>query len=150
MMEITRPAGAIGIPGHVTDDPGAKKQAAKHGNLSLRLGLGWAKSHSLHTGQTPVLKYHQQLMQAILWESRRRKATSPSTPASPTNSSSIRTGKVPGRPEIGGGRAVVNMVRAHSIDQCAPARNLPADAAESHGEGAFQHVDSIGGAISRS
>jgi glutathione-independent formaldehyde dehydrogenase len=69
LMEITRAAGAIGIPGlYVTDDPGAKEQAAKQGNLSLRLGLGWAKSHSLHTGQTPVLKYNRQLMQAILWD----------------------------------------------------------------------------------
>src|SRR6266851_1483195 len=69
LMEVTRAAGAIGIPGlYVTDDPGAKEQAAKHGNLSLRLGLGWAKSHSLHTGQTPVLKYNRQLMQAILWD----------------------------------------------------------------------------------
>jgi hypothetical protein len=48
--------------------PGAKERAAKQGNLSLRLGLGWAKSHALHTGQTPVLKYNRQLMQAILWD----------------------------------------------------------------------------------
>jgi glutathione-independent formaldehyde dehydrogenase len=69
LMEITRAAGAIGIPGlYVTDDPGAKEDAARHGNLSLRLGLGWAKSHALHTGQTPVLKYNRQLMQAILWD----------------------------------------------------------------------------------
>jgi glutathione-independent formaldehyde dehydrogenase len=69
MMEITRAASAIGFPGlYVTDDSGAKKQAAKHGNLSLRLGLGWAKSHALHTGQTPVLKCNRQLMQAILWD----------------------------------------------------------------------------------
>jgi glutathione-independent formaldehyde dehydrogenase len=69
LMEITRAAGGIGIPGlYVTDDPGAKETAARHGNLSLRLGLGWAKSHSLHTGQTPVLKYNRQLMQAILWD----------------------------------------------------------------------------------
>src|SRR6267142_5135414 len=69
LMEITRAAGAIGIPGlYVTDDPGAQEPAAKHGNLSLRLGLGWAKSHALHTGQTPVLKYNRQLMQAILWD----------------------------------------------------------------------------------
>src|SRR3954464_3215860 len=69
LMGITRAAGAIGIPGlYVTDDPGAKEQAAKHGNLSLRLGLGWAKSHAFHTGQTPVLKYNRQLMQAILWD----------------------------------------------------------------------------------
>jgi glutathione-independent formaldehyde dehydrogenase len=67
LMEITRAAGAIGIPGvYVTDDPGAKEQTAKSGNLGLRLGLGWAKSYSLHTGQTPVLKYNRQLMQAIL------------------------------------------------------------------------------------
>jgi glutathione-independent formaldehyde dehydrogenase len=67
MMEITQPAGAIGIPGlYVTEDPGAKEQAAKTGNLSLRLGLGWAKSHSFHTGQTPVLKYNRQLMMALL------------------------------------------------------------------------------------
>lgn len=30
------------------------------------IGLGWAKSHSFQTGQTPVLKYNRQLMQAIL------------------------------------------------------------------------------------
>jgi glutathione-independent formaldehyde dehydrogenase len=34
--------------------------------LSIRLGLGWAKSHAFQTGQTPVLKYNRQLMQAIL------------------------------------------------------------------------------------
>ena len=67
MMEITRPAGSIGIPGlYVTEDPGAVDQAAKQGNLSLRFGLGWAKAQSFHTGQTPVLKYNRQLMQAIL------------------------------------------------------------------------------------
>jgi glutathione-independent formaldehyde dehydrogenase len=43
-------------------------QAAKTGSLSIRLGLGWAKSHSFHTGQTPVLKYNRQLMQAILYD----------------------------------------------------------------------------------
>ncbi|MCA0042556.1 formaldehyde dehydrogenase, glutathione-independent [Celeribacter litoreus] len=67
MMEITRPAGDIGIPGlYVTEDPGAVDDAAKVGSLSLRFGLGWAKAQSFHTGQTPVLKYNRQLMQAIL------------------------------------------------------------------------------------
>ena len=33
---------------------GAKDKAAKEGNLSLRFGLGWAKSHAFFTGQTPV------------------------------------------------------------------------------------------------
>lgn len=67
MMEITRPAGSVGIPGlYVTEDPGAVDGAAKQGSLSLRFGLGWAKAQSFHTGQTPVLKYNRQLMQAIL------------------------------------------------------------------------------------
>lgn len=67
MMEITRAAGSIGIPGlYVTEDPGAVDNAAKQGSLSLRFGLGWAKAQSFHTGQTPVLKYNRQLMQAIL------------------------------------------------------------------------------------
>jgi glutathione-independent formaldehyde dehydrogenase len=38
------------------------------GSLSIRFGLGWAKSHSFHTGQTPVMKYNRQLMQAIIAE----------------------------------------------------------------------------------
>jgi glutathione-independent formaldehyde dehydrogenase len=67
LMSLTRAGGAIGIPGlYVTDDPGGVDQAAKTGSLSIRLGLGWAKSHSFQTGQTPVLKYNRQLMQAIL------------------------------------------------------------------------------------
>lgn len=69
LMTVTRAAGRIGIPGlYVTDDPGAVDAAAKHGSLSIRLGLGWAKSHSFFTGQTPVMKYNRQLMQAILWD----------------------------------------------------------------------------------
>ena len=69
LMEVTRAAGRIGIPGlYVTEDPGAIDAAAKRGSLSIRLGLGWAKSHSFFTGQTPVMKYNRQLMQAILWD----------------------------------------------------------------------------------
>ena len=66
-MTITRAGGAIGIPGlYVTADPGGIDSAAKTGNLSIRIGLGWAKSHSFATGQCPVMKYNRQLMQAIL------------------------------------------------------------------------------------
>ncbi|MGS5085685.1 formaldehyde dehydrogenase, glutathione-independent [Hydrogenophaga sp. A37] len=69
LMEVTRAAGKIGIPGlYVTEDPGATDKAAKQGSLSIRLGLGWAKSHSFFTGQTPVMKYNRALMQAILWD----------------------------------------------------------------------------------
>ena len=68
-MEVTRAGGAIGIPGlYVTGDPGAATEAAKIGVLNIRIGLGWAKSHSFTTGQCPVMMYHRQLMQAILWD----------------------------------------------------------------------------------
>src|SRR5260370_11648064 len=67
LMSIVRAAGGIGIPGlYVTEDPGSHDEAAKQGNLKMRFGLGWAKSHRFYTGQTPVLKYNRQLMQAIL------------------------------------------------------------------------------------
>lgn len=67
LMQVTRAGGAIGIPGlYVTDDPGGVDESAKTGNLSIRIGLGWAKSHSFATGQCPVMRYHRQLMQAIL------------------------------------------------------------------------------------
>ncbi|MEV6850544.1 formaldehyde dehydrogenase, glutathione-independent [Actinoplanes sp. NPDC051411] len=67
LMTVTRAGGAIGIPGlYVTGDPGGVDEAAKVGSLSLRLGLGWAKSHSFVTGQCPVMKYNRNLMMAIL------------------------------------------------------------------------------------
>jgi len=67
LMEITRAGGAIGVPGlYVTGDPGGVDEAAKVGSLSLRLGLGWAKSVSFVTGQCPVMKYNRELMMAIL------------------------------------------------------------------------------------
>ena len=69
LMEITRASGRIGIPGlYVTGDPGGVDEAAKIGSLSIRFGLGWAKSHAFFTGQTPVVKYNRQLMQAILFD----------------------------------------------------------------------------------
>src|SRR6266567_4238196 len=69
LMSITRAGAGIGIPGlYVTEDPGSKDQAARIGSLSIRLGLGWAKSHRFYTGQTPVLKYNRSLMQAILYD----------------------------------------------------------------------------------
>ena len=67
IMDVTRAAGRLGIPGlYVTGDPGGIDEAAKIGSLSIRLGLGWAKSHSFTTGQCPVMRYHRGLMQAIL------------------------------------------------------------------------------------
>ncbi len=68
LMEVTRAGGGIGIPGlYVTGDPGGVDENAKIGNLGIRIGLGWAKSHHFMTGQCPVMTYHLQLMQAILY-----------------------------------------------------------------------------------
>ena len=69
LMTITRAGGALGIPGlYVTGDPGGVDDNAKVGNLSIRIGLGWAKSHFFTTGQCPVMKYNRQLMMAILYD----------------------------------------------------------------------------------
>ncbi|HEY1755995.1 MAG TPA: formaldehyde dehydrogenase, glutathione-independent [Bryobacteraceae bacterium] len=67
LQELVRAGGSIGIPGlYVTGDPGGIDENAKIGALSIRIGLGWAKSCSFHTGQCPVLRYNRQLMMAIL------------------------------------------------------------------------------------
>ncbi len=67
VMTITRAAGRVGIPGlYVTGDPGGIDENAKIGQLDIRIGLGWAKSLSFITGQCPVMRYHRQLMMAIL------------------------------------------------------------------------------------
>jgi glutathione-independent formaldehyde dehydrogenase len=67
LMTVTRAGGELGIPGlYVTDDPGSKDEKARSGILGIRIGLGWAKSHTFSTGQCPVMKYNRQLMMAIL------------------------------------------------------------------------------------
>jgi glutathione-independent formaldehyde dehydrogenase len=69
LMEVTRAGGALGIPGlYVTGDPGGVDENAKIGNLGIRIGLGWARSHTFTTGQCPVMKYNRALMQAILYD----------------------------------------------------------------------------------
>ena len=67
IQTITRAAGKLGIPGlYVTGDPGAEDPDAQEGTLKIRFGLGWAKSHTFYTGQTPTLQYNRQLMMSIL------------------------------------------------------------------------------------
>ncbi len=69
LMTVARAGGALGIPGlYVTDDPGSKDEKARNGVLGIRIGLGWAKSHTFTTGQCPVMRYNRQLMMAILHE----------------------------------------------------------------------------------
>ena len=115
--------GELGIPGlYVTGDPGGVDDAAKKGSLSIRIGLGWAKSHSFNTGQCPVMKYNPALMPAILHDKMQiakavnatvisldnaPRATRTSTRARPRSSSSIRTGwSRPGGPRVGDFAAV--------------------------------------------
>jgi glutathione-independent formaldehyde dehydrogenase len=67
MMTVARAGAALGIPGlYVTGDPGGIDESAKIGQIGVRLGLGWAKSHSFTTGQCPVKRYNRQLMNMIL------------------------------------------------------------------------------------
>lgn len=67
LMTIARAGAGLGIPGlYVTDDPGGVDENAKVGQIGVRLGLGWAKSHSFATGQCPVKNYNRQLMNMIL------------------------------------------------------------------------------------
>jgi glutathione-independent formaldehyde dehydrogenase len=67
IMEVTRVGASLGIPGlYVTGDPGGVDEEAKVGSLRVRLGLGWAKSHSFTTGQCPVKRYNRKLMMSIL------------------------------------------------------------------------------------
>ncbi len=67
MMTVARAGAALGIPGlYVTGDPGGVDENAKIGQIGVRLGLGWAKSHSFATGQCPVKRYNRQLMNMIL------------------------------------------------------------------------------------
>jgi glutathione-independent formaldehyde dehydrogenase len=67
IMTVARAGAGLGIPGlYVTGDPGGIDADAKIGSLKVRLGLGWAKSHSFFTGQCPVMKYHRGLMMSIL------------------------------------------------------------------------------------
>ncbi|HEY0452944.1 formaldehyde dehydrogenase, glutathione-independent [Actinophytocola sp.] len=67
IMTVARAGARLGIPGlYVTGDPGGVDENAKVGQLGVRIGLGWAKSHEFVTGQCPVKRYNRQLMNLIL------------------------------------------------------------------------------------
>ncbi|QNN53991.1 formaldehyde dehydrogenase, glutathione-independent [Nocardioides mesophilus] len=67
IMTIARAGASLGIPGlYVTGDPGGIDEHAQQGQIGVKLGLGWAKSHSFVTGQCPVKRYNRQLMNMIL------------------------------------------------------------------------------------
>jgi glutathione-independent formaldehyde dehydrogenase len=67
IMAVARAGASLGIPGlYVTGDPGGIDENAQKGQIGIRLGLGWAKSHSFTTGQCPVKRYNRLLMNLIL------------------------------------------------------------------------------------
>lgn len=67
LMTVARAGAQLGIAGlYVTGDPRGVDEQAKIGQLGIRFGLGFAKSHSFATGQCPVMRYNRQLMMAIL------------------------------------------------------------------------------------
>jgi glutathione-independent formaldehyde dehydrogenase len=68
LIEVVKPAGAIGIPGVYTDmDPEAPTELNKQGKMALAFPKSWVKSPSFAAGQTPVMRYNRDLMMAILW-----------------------------------------------------------------------------------
>jgi glutathione-independent formaldehyde dehydrogenase len=69
LVEITRVPGGIGVPGlYVPEDPGGADDMRKKGIQPLSYGLAWVKGQSIWGGQCPVMKYHRELMEAILHE----------------------------------------------------------------------------------
>lgn len=67
IMSVARAGASLGIPGlYVTGDPGGIDEYAQIGQIGVRLGLGWAKSHAFTTGQCPVKQYNRHLMNLIL------------------------------------------------------------------------------------
>jgi glutathione-independent formaldehyde dehydrogenase len=68
LIEVVKPAGAMGIPGVYTDmDPEAPTELNKQGKMALSFPKSWVKSPSFAAGQTPVMRYNRDLMMAILW-----------------------------------------------------------------------------------
>jgi glutathione-independent formaldehyde dehydrogenase len=69
LMEVIKPAGAMGIPGVYTNmDPGAPTELNKKGLMALGFPAAWVKSPSFTAGQCPVMHYNRDLMMAILWD----------------------------------------------------------------------------------
>ncbi|WP_088342789.1 MULTISPECIES: alcohol dehydrogenase catalytic domain-containing protein [Rhodomicrobium] len=69
LFEVVRANGAMGIPGiYTAGDPQARNEDEKQGRYSLGFGKAWIKSPHITAGQCPVMHYHRELMEAILWD----------------------------------------------------------------------------------
>jgi glutathione-independent formaldehyde dehydrogenase len=66
-MGVSRVPSGIGVPGlYLPEDPGGADEMRKQGIQPLHWGLAWVKGQSIWGGQCPVMKYHRELMEAIL------------------------------------------------------------------------------------
>jgi glutathione-independent formaldehyde dehydrogenase len=69
LFEVVRANGAMGIPGiYCAGDPKARNEDEKQGRYGLDFGKAWIKSPHMTAGQCPVMHYHRDLMEAILWD----------------------------------------------------------------------------------
>ncbi len=69
LIEATRVPGRIGVPGlYLPADPGGADDMRKKGIQPLNMGAAWVKGQMIWGGQCPVMKYHRELMEAILHE----------------------------------------------------------------------------------
>lgn len=69
MFEIVRAGGSVGLTGvYLPESPNSPDPKTTNGIFDLKLGAAWGKSLRFGMGQAPVMKYHRQLMWAILKE----------------------------------------------------------------------------------
>jgi threonine dehydrogenase-like Zn-dependent dehydrogenase len=68
LMEVIKPAGAMGIGVYTNLDPAAPTELNKRGGMALGFPAAWVKSPTFTAGQCPVMHYNRDLMMAILWD----------------------------------------------------------------------------------
>jgi glutathione-independent formaldehyde dehydrogenase len=67
LVQSVRFTGGIGVVGvFVPEDPGAKDELAKQGQIAFDQGLAWLKAQQIGQGQAPVKRYNRQLRDLIV------------------------------------------------------------------------------------
>jgi glutathione-independent formaldehyde dehydrogenase len=66
---VTKFGGNVSIPGvYLPQDMKGPTEESKVGRLTVDFGKGWNKGITYATGQTPVMRYNEKLMNLILWD----------------------------------------------------------------------------------
>lgn len=69
LFKIVRAGGSVGLTGvYLPESPNSPDKQTGSGIFDLKLGAAWGKSLRFGMGQAPVMKYHRELMRAILEE----------------------------------------------------------------------------------